>query len=217
MTGGEDLEKGWVAARLAEEFPELAVFSVIVPAPAHRADAGVVERLGYLASRFNGRRAVEMRREPVPAAYRVFHRHLGLDPDVTRTPIEEAALERLVGGGHRSSGRVADALLLSLLETGVPVTAFDAASVDGPLGLREAVRGERLGSAEFAPEVAPGRVVIADARRVLAALFGPPADDAAPGRRAERLALLAVQIPGVPSIHVEEALWTCCEALEPSA
>ncbi len=172
MTGEAELESGWVSASLEQEFPELGLVICAVPAPARHADAGVVERLGYLASRFNGRRAVELRREPVPAAYRVFHRHIGLDPDVTRTPIEEAALQRLVAGGHRSSGRIPDALLLALLETGVPVAALDAEAVDGPLGLREAERGERLGAGELAPEIAPRRIVIADARRPLAVLFG---------------------------------------------
>ncbi len=212
-----ELDEGWVSRPLAEEFPELAVSGCVVAAPPPRPDPGVVERLGYLASRFNGRRAVELRREPVPAAYRVFYRHIGLDPDVTRTPIEEAAVQRLVEGGHRSWNRLADALLLALLETGVPVSAFDAAAVDGPVGLREAARGERLGEGELAPQLEPGRLVLADARRPLAGLFGELASEALPDRRAERLTLVAVRIPHVPSIHVEEALWTCCEALAPSA
>ena len=36
-----------------------------------------------------------MRQEPVPWAYRVFFRQVGIDPDERRTPIEEIALERL--------------------------------------------------------------------------------------------------------------------------
>ena len=45
-----------------------------------------------------------MRREPVPSAYRVFYRHIGLDPDVVRTPIEEAMLARMLQGGFSSDG-----------------------------------------------------------------------------------------------------------------
>lgn len=210
------LEEGWVSQRLAAEFPELRVISCSLPAPAVAADPGVVQRLAYLASRFNGRRAVEMRRDPVPAAYRVFHRHVGLDPDVTRTPIEEAALERLLEGGHRSRGRVHDALLLALLETGVPVSAFDAAAVDGPVGLREAKPAERLGAGEPAAELAPGSIVLADSRRAIAELFGALAPAAMPGRHTERLVLTVVSIPGVPAVHVEESLWTCIEALAPT-
>ena len=211
------LEDGWVSEPLASEFPELRVLSCALPAPDARADPGVVERLEYLASRFNGRRAVELRREPVPAAYRVFHRHIGLDPDVDRTPIEAAAVERLLDGGHRSQGRVPDALLLALLETGVAITALDAAAVDGPVGLRESRPGERLGSGELAPQMPAGRIVIADAERTLGELFGRLHEDVLPGKRTKRLVLVCVQVPGVPSIHVEEAVWTCIEALAPSA
>ena len=50
-------------------------------------------------------------------------------------------------------------------------------------------------------------------RRPLAELFGELAPAVMPGRRAGRLRLVAVRIPGVPSIHVEEALWTCQESL----
>ena len=216
MPQEEPLDEGWVAQVLTEEFPDLAVLSCTVDAPPTHADPGVAERLGYLASRFNGRRAVELRREAVPAAYRVFYRHLGLDPDVTRTPIEEAALARLMDGGHKSTVRLADALLLALLETGVPVSAFDGAAVDGPVGLREALAGERLGRGELAPQLAPGGLVLADAERPLAELFGDLADEALPRRQTERLTLVSVRIPQVPPIHVEEALWICCEALTPS-
>ncbi len=121
------VEQGAVAAALREEFPELQVLSCEVPAPAGRtSDPGTRERLALLAARMRGGRAVELRREPVPAAYRVFYRHIGIDPDSTRTPVEEAAIARLVEGGHRSRGPLPDALLLALLDTGVLVNALDA-------------------------------------------------------------------------------------------
>ena len=104
-------------------------------------------------------------------------------------------MARLIEGGHRSQNRLADALLLALLETGVPVSAFDSAAVDGPVGLREALRGERLGDGELAPQLAPGMLVIADAERPLAELFGDLAREALPGRRTERLTLVSVQDP----------------------
>ncbi|HVP03140.1 MAG TPA: hypothetical protein VMT10_11265 [Solirubrobacteraceae bacterium] len=213
-TAGEaPLEHGRVAGELAVEFPDLDIVSVEVEIAGRRADPGVAERLAVLADRFRGRRAVELRREPVPAAYRVFFRHVGIDPEVRRTPIEEAAVVRLVEGGHRSAGRLDDALLLALLETAVPVTALDAVRADRPPGLRPAVRGERLGRGAAAPRLPAGRIVLADRGGPLAELFGTVAQDAAPGRGASRVRLVAVRIPGVPAIHVEEALWTCQEAL----
>jgi len=208
------IEVGPVAAELRAEFPELQVLSCEVDAPAGRStDPGSRERLAVLASRMRGGRAVELRREPVPAAYRVFFRHIGIDPDVTRTPVEAAALERLVEGGHRSRGPLADALLLAVLDTGVPVNAFAAGAVTGLPGLRPAQPGERLGEGDRARPLRAGQIVLADDAGPLAELFGELAPAADPDRRAGHLRLVAVRIPGVPSIHVEEALWTCQESL----
>ena len=209
------IERGPVAAGLRADFPELQVLSCVVSAPRGRAtDAGTRERLALLAARMRGGRAVELRREPVPAAYRVFFRHIGIDPDDTRTPVEEAAITRLVEGGHRSRGPLPDALLLALLDTGVLVNAFDADRLAGAPGLRPAAAGERLGSGPDAQPLGSGRLVLADGRRALGALFGDQAADVVPSRRSATLRLTAVQVPGVPSIHVEEALWTCQESLD---
>jgi DNA/RNA-binding domain of Phe-tRNA-synthetase-like protein len=208
------IDRGTVAPTLSAEFPELRVLSCEVGAPAGRStDPGSLERLALLASRMRGGRAVELRREPVPAAYRVFFRHIGIDPDATRTPIEEAALARLVEGGHRSRGPLADALLLALLDTAVPVNAFAAAAVTGVPGLRAAAPGERLGEGDRSRPLRAGQIVLADDAGPLAELCGELAPAAEPGRHTERLRLVAVRIPGVPSIHVEEALWTCQESL----
>jgi DNA/RNA-binding domain of Phe-tRNA-synthetase-like protein len=215
MSEPAPISQGAVEPELLDEFPELRVLSCEVTAPPRGRDrgAGRKERLALLATRMRGARAVELRREPVPAAYRVFFRHLGIDPDLTRTPIEESAMRRLVTGGHRSRGALADALLLALLDTGVPVSAFDAAALTGTPGLRAARAGESLASRAGPVPLPPGRLVLADSLRALEPLFGEPAEDAAPTRRTERLRLVAVKIPGVPSIHAEEALWTCEEAL----
>ena len=99
-----------------------------------------------LSDRFRGAQAIELRRQPVPHAYRVFFRHIGLDPDEHRTPVEALALERLKAGGFASRSVLDDALTIAVMETGVPVWALDAGRVEGELGLRPARRGERLGA-----------------------------------------------------------------------
>ena len=102
-----------------------------------------------------------MRTQPVPHAYRAFFRQIGLDPDASRIPSEEAAVARLLQGGFRSRDLLADALLIGLVETGVPVWALDADLVDaGGLGIRTTVTGERFGSVE--PPLPEGRLVVAD-------------------------------------------------------
>ncbi len=51
------------------------------------------ERLRLLSDRFGGAQAIALRQKPIPWAYRVFFRHIGLDPDRTPTPVEEVALD----------------------------------------------------------------------------------------------------------------------------
>ena len=100
----------------------------------------IKRRLRELSNRYRGARAVSLRREPIPAAYRVFFRHIGLDPDIVRTPIEAAGCSRAgdAAGGALSradpSGRGVP--LIALVDTGVPGWALDAgSSLDRELGI----------------------------------------------------------------------------------
>lgn len=208
---------GWVAEAVAAEHPELRLLWIEQPGGTGRSSAALQQRLALLSDRFRGAQAVTMRREPVPHAYRAFFRAVGLDPDETRTPVEAAAVERLMRGGFAARERVADALLLALVETRVPLWALDAAALDGPLGIREAARGDRLGEGPYAPDLAPGRLVVADAARPAAILFGDVAPSHLPGSATTALRVFTVQVAGVPDLHVEEALWTCAEALDREA
>ncbi|HEY8639224.1 MAG TPA: hypothetical protein VIL53_01820 [Solirubrobacterales bacterium] len=72
-----------------------------------------------------------MRQRPIPWAYRVFFRQIGLDPDQTRTPIEELALERMKKGAFVSRSQLDDALTIAIVETGVALRAFDADRTEG--------------------------------------------------------------------------------------
>ena len=116
-----------VAPAVAEEHPGLRAWSACVDARPGRTPPELRARLRLLADRFRGAEALALRTRPVPAAYRVLFRHLGLDPDVTRTPVEALAVERLLRGGLPARGLPEDALVLATLETGVPVWACDAA------------------------------------------------------------------------------------------
>ena len=210
---------GWRSAEVEAEMPALRLLlaevdvgrggSLTGPSP-----PDIRMRLRERSSRFRGARAVNIRREPVAGAYRVFFRHIGLDPDVVRTPIEAAVLERMLRGGFTSYGLLADVLLLALADTSVPVWALDARAVQGRPGIRASVEGEPLGCAGDAPPLLGGQLVVADAACVLARLFEEPAPPLAPSGDAERLVLYAVQVPGVPALYAEEALWCAASALE---
>ncbi len=82
-------------------------------------------RLRDLSDRFYGSHAIHMRERPIPWAYRVFFRQIGLDPDRTRTPVEQLALDRLHDGAFISRGMPADALTIATVETGVALRVFD--------------------------------------------------------------------------------------------
>jgi len=214
-----ELAQGWRAREVEQELPELRLVlaQARVGRPRSltaRSPAGVEGRLRELSNRFRGARAVAVRREPVPAAYRVFFRHIGLDPDVMRTPIEAMALERMLRGGFLSGGLLEDVLLIALMDTGVPVWALDSEGVSGPLGIRSSTEGEPLGRFSEATPLPAGRLVVADSSAALAVLFGElaPGHEAKPETR--RLTLFAIQVAGVPSLYVEEALWMCRAALE---
>lgn len=208
-----EAQVGWVATEVAEEFPALRLRWLTVPARGGRSSAGIRERLKSMSDRFRGAQAVTMRRDPIPWAYRVFYRHIGLDPDADRTPIEEAAVQRLLQGAFRPRNRLDDALLIALVETGVPIWAMDAASVQEPLGIRVAATGERVGRGPDAPPLPSGRLVVADADSPVAVLFGDLGPAHAVTSRTQAVALFSIQVQGVPEIHVEEALDVCIEAL----
>jgi DNA/RNA-binding domain of Phe-tRNA-synthetase-like protein len=219
MIGEQAPRIGWRAREIEEELPQLRI--VVSHARLVRAGAakrgsppGVERRLHDLSNRYRGARAVGVRREPVPSAYRVFYRQIGLDPEVARTPIEEAVLERMLRGGFLSEGLLQDVLLIALVDTGVPVWALDAQAVHGELGVRLSREGEPLGRFPDAWSLPAGRLVVADDTAALGLLFGDLADDCEPGARTRELTLFAVQVAGVPMLYVEEALWSCRNGLE---
>jgi DNA/RNA-binding domain of Phe-tRNA-synthetase-like protein len=210
---------GWCASEVEQDLPELRLLSAEVQLGPGITVTGhspkeVRDRLRELSNRFRGARAVGIRREPIPAAYRVFYRHIGLDPDVVRTPIEAAVLERMLRGGFLPGGLLRDLLLIALIDTSVPVWALDAESLEGPLGIRTSGQGEPLGRSEEADALPAGRLVIADRSAAIGVLFGnlSPAHTATADTR--RLMLFSVGVAGVPGLFVEEALWTVHAALE---
>jgi DNA/RNA-binding domain of Phe-tRNA-synthetase-like protein len=204
-------EAGYVASEVAEEFPGLCLSYAIVERGSGRSPKGLKQRLALLSNRFAGPQAIALRRQPIPWAYRVFYRHIGLDPDEQPTPVEEVALERLKKGGFESRNLLDDALTLAIIESGVALRAFDADRVEGPLGIRPSGPGEGL---EGRPgELPAGTLVIADHARPLSLLFGALASGRGVTSRTKRTAIVAVGVRGVPAIAIEEAIWLVVDAM----
>ena len=203
--------QGLVAPRIAAEFPGLGIAWVEVDAPPRRSPEPVRRRLRDLSDRFYGAQAIRMRERPIPWAYRVFFRQIGLDPDRTRTPVEQLAFERIREGSFKSDGLPVDALTVATVETGVALRAFDAERLHGDLCIRDSAPGESL--AGRPGELARGTLTIADEKRPVDLLFGSAGEGCEVGPASARLAIVAVQVKGVPQIAVSEALWMAATTL----
>ena len=203
--------EGWVDPELGAEFPELGLEYLPLDARPRRSPRSVKERVRGLSDRFTGARVVHMRTEPLPWAYRVFYRQVGIDPDVERTPVEGLAVERLARGGFSSGSIVEDALTIAVAETSVPVIAFDGDRVGSTIGLRLARARERLGGS--GRPLSHGQIVVADEHRSLAVLFAEVSEECGVTPRTERIVLAALRVKGVPRVAVEEALWIAAETL----
>ncbi len=209
-------EQGWVAPHLAAEFPGLGHRLGRGRRPPGRSPEPVRRRLRDLSDRFYGAQAIHMRERPIPWAYRVFFRQIGLDPDRTRTPVEQLAFERIRDGGFKSDGLPADALTIATVETGVALRAFDA---------------DRLERRPLHPRLGPGRGAAGPARRAgagdagdrrreaarSALLFGSTGEGYGVEPESRRLAIVAVQVNGVPQIAVDEALWMAAATVDAAA
>jgi DNA/RNA-binding domain of Phe-tRNA-synthetase-like protein len=211
MIAEPQLEVGWLDENLRVEFPELRLVYTTIEASPGRSPEEVKQRLRVLSDRFTGAKAVALRQQPIPWAYRVFFRHVGIDPDEHRTPVEAYALERMRAGGFKSRNILDDALMIATVETGVPVIAFDEDRLAGPLGLRLAGDEELLGG--DGRILSSRQVLVADAERSVAVLFADMAEGVGVESQTTRMRLASVQVKGVPDISVEEALWTVVETI----
>lgn len=212
---GEGVEiatrRGWIEPDLAAEFPGLSITSATVEGTVGRSPRALKAQMRAISDRVRGAQALQIREEPIPWAYRVFFRHIGLDPDVDRTPIEERIFRRIFKGGLYSDNRVEDALTVAILEVGVALQAFDADRIEGEVGLRRSLEGERF-EGRTSP-LPPGTIVIADRLRPVGVLFGRSAEGREPGKRTTRMLLVAIGVSGVPEIALEEGLWVAASGL----
>jgi DNA/RNA-binding domain of Phe-tRNA-synthetase-like protein len=204
-------EPGWVDRALADEFPGLSIVTTTLSVGAGRSNEALKERLRTLSSRFGGAQAIQLRQQAIPWAYRVFFRHIGLDPDRQPTPIEQLALDRMRGGHFKSENRVDDSLTIAMVESGVAILAFDADRIEGRLGLR--LSAEKEGFEGRVSPLPEGTIVIADEKRPLAVLFGKTAEGRAVTSKTKRTTLVAIGVRGVPDVALEEGLWVAASAM----
>jgi DNA/RNA-binding domain of Phe-tRNA-synthetase-like protein len=212
VTAGDAVpEGGWISPDLQEEFPGLALRYLVLGRGSGRSPRELKHRLAQMSNRFSGPQAIALRHQPIPWAYRVFFRQIGLDPDEQPTPVEAVALERIKQGGFVSRSLLDDALTIAIIESGVALRAFDADRAEGRLGIRQSADGEEL---EGRPGPLPtGTLVIADESRPLALLFGATGTGRGVTPNTKRTILASIQVKGVPDIAVEEAIWLAASVM----
>lgn len=183
---------------MACEFPDIRIISLATGVPVAESSSGLLEELALAANRVHGSDAVRAATRPVPAAYRAAMRQFGMDPNEgPLTALDAVMRRRLVEGGFRKQGTVADAMTIVSLELGVPLVAFAEDRVEGVPGISRVQR--------TADGWAEGELVIADAERPIARLFrDPPPEESATG--SGRALLVAVGVVGVPPEVCEAAL-----------
>jgi len=212
VTAGDAVpEAGWISPELREEFPGLALRYLVLGRGSGRSPRELKHRLAQMSNRFSGPQAIALRHQPIPWAYRVFFRQIGLDPDEQPTPVEAVALERIKQGGFVSRSLLDDALTIAIIESRVALRAFDADRTEGRLGIRQSAEGEAL---EGRPGPLPtGTLVIADESRPLALLFGATGTGRGVTPDTKRTILASIQVKGVPDIAVEEAIWLAASVM----
>ena len=151
---------GSIDPEVAAEFPELRLHELTLAARSGPQPAGAARAAAACSRTASAApQAVALRRQPVPWAYRVFFRHIGLDPDVAPHAGRGARARAAEDAAASARARLLDdALTIAVMETGVPVWALDADRVEGELGLRPAQRGERFGEGEYASDIPAGRL-----------------------------------------------------------
>ncbi|MEV4420344.1 hypothetical protein AB0L40_10275 [Patulibacter sp. NPDC049589] len=206
---------GLVAADAAAVHPGLALLELTVPIrTARKSPAWSKDRLARLSTSVDGHDVLTMHLAPVPAAFRALYKAMGRDPDADRPPQEEAFFRRLADGGFPHRGLPADALLIALAETGVPVWAVDADRVRGPLAIRRATPDDHA-RLEPSPHPPGARdLVVADADGPVAAVGRPPHPDRAVRLATTHARLYALQLDGVADMRIHEAFWLCTSQLQ---
>ncbi|HEY3422536.1 MAG TPA: phenylalanine--tRNA ligase beta subunit-related protein, partial [Methanocellaceae archaeon] len=108
--------------------------------------------------------------DPGFRAYRDFFWSVGIDPTKTR-PASEALVRRILANKQLPTINTAvDAYNLASALSGVPIAAFDADTLEGPLTMRFAVDGESFQGIGMKEPVMlkQNQVILADSKKIIA-------------------------------------------------
>jgi len=145
--------------------------------------------------------------EPLFRAYRDFFWSVGVDPTKTR-PASEALVRRILAGKTLPTINTAvDAYNLASARSGIPLAAFDAATLTGNLTMRFAEDGEEfLGIGMTKPVIlSENQVILTDAEAIIAIYPYRDSDATKITVATETIHLVACGVPKVESGEVARA------------
>ncbi|WP_026909907.1 hypothetical protein [Patulibacter minatonensis] len=213
---GRRPDKGWIASDVAERLPGLELVHLRSPVTVTtRSPEWAKQRLRHLSTSVRGIDLLRTNNSEAPAAYRELFRSVGRNPDDDRPPMEEAYFERLLRGGFQHIGIPADALTITLAETGIPIWAVDAGLISGELGIRRSLAGEIPVPRGMDPDITVGHLVVADDHGIVAELCREPRSLRAIGRETTDVVLYSIKPRAVTQMRIDEAFWMCTSMLEP--
>ena len=171
--------------------------------------ARLKQRLRMLADRYTGGKVIHMRQDPVPWAYRVFSRQVGIDPTRTARRWRPSRSQRLKHGGLRAR---TSWTTRSRSRSPRPACRWWRSTPSGwrASWARLARSGEALGRRR---PLSARQLVVADAARPVAIVLGEVGRGRGVTPETERMVLCALGVKGVPRISLEEALWCAAETL----
>lgn len=203
-----EAEDGWVDHVVAREFPQLRLRYTVIEAGLAPSPSEFRDRLNDISSRFRGPKAMELPSKPIPSAYRVFQRQVGLNPETHPSPIEAISRDRILSGTFPSRNRLLDSLLIATIESHIAIGAVDADTLELPLGIRQ-VRPDD------ATDLPVGTLVIADPNTVIAELMGLPEPGHAVHLGTSRTVIFSLGVAGIADWMLDDALWRVADIAVP--
>jgi DNA/RNA-binding domain of Phe-tRNA-synthetase-like protein len=199
-----------------EKFPGICVAEGDLKLEIQQNSPGLEDLKSKIASDIRSRFTIEnVKDDPIFRAYRDFFWSVGVDPTKTR-PASEALVRRLLSGGKLPNINIAvDAYNMASAISGVPIAAFDADLLDGPLTMMFARDGESFLGIGMKEPVAlkPNQVIIRDAKHVIAIYPYRDSDDTKVTASTKNIHLVSCGVPKIERSKILEAYETCARYL----
>jgi DNA/RNA-binding domain of Phe-tRNA-synthetase-like protein len=158
----------------------------------------------------------QVKDEPLFRAYRDFFWSVGVDPTKTR-PASEALIRRILSGGKLPNINTAvDAYNLASAESGIPIGAFDADTLNGDLLMRFARDGEQfLGIGMEKPiMLRTNQVILTDPEQIIAVYPYRDSDAKKVTIHTKNIHIVACGVPKVERSRVIEGYYLCARYLQ---